>query len=58
MKPAVRGRQRRPPSRRGKKIVSGYFDPDVSRRVQQLALDPEKTVQALLTEALDDLFEK
>jgi hypothetical protein len=47
-----------PPSRRGKKIVSGYFDPAVSRQLKQLALDHDKTVQSLLAEALNDLFEK
>jgi len=47
-----------PPSRRGKKIISAYFDPAVARQLKQLALDHDSTVQALLTEALNDLFEK
>jgi hypothetical protein len=47
-----------PPSRRGKKIVSGYFDPAVSRQLKQLALDRDTTVQALMAEALNGLFEK
>ena len=48
----------RPPSRKGKKIISGYFDPAVARQLKQLALDQDSTVQALLSEALNDLFEK
>jgi len=47
-----------PPSRQGKKIISGYFDPAVAKQLKQLALDQDATVQALLTEALNDLFQK
>jgi hypothetical protein len=45
-----------PPSRQGKKIISGYFDPAVSKQLKQLALEQDSTVQALLAEALDLLF--
>lgn len=47
-----------PPSRVGKKIISGHFDPAVTRQLKQLALDRESTVQNLLAEALNDLFAK
>jgi hypothetical protein len=47
-----------PPSRQGKKAVTGFFDPVVSRQLKQLALDEDKTVQLLITEALNDLFVK
>jgi len=47
-----------PPSRRGKKAITGFFDPIVSRQLKQLALDEDKTVQLLLSEALNDLFVK
>lgn len=47
-----------PPSRAGKKIVSGHFDPAVTRQLKQLALDNESTLQNLLAEALNDLFAK
>lgn len=47
-----------PPSRQGKKAVTGFFDPIVSRQLKQLALDEDKTVQSLLSEALNDLFIK
>lgn len=46
------------PSRAGKKIVSGHFDPAVTRQLKQLALDRETTVQGILSEALNDLFAK
>lgn len=47
-----------PPSRQGKKAITGFFDPAVSRQLKQLALDQDKTVQSLLGEALNDLFVK
>ena len=47
-----------PPSRRGKKAITGFFDPTVSRQLKQLALDKDKTIQSLLSEALNDLFIK
>lgn len=46
-----------PPSREGKKAVTGFFDPAVSRQLKQLGLEEDKTVQALLAEALNKLFE-
>ena len=47
-----------PPSRQGKKAITGFFDPVVSRQLKQIALDEDKTVQALIGEALNDLFVK
>jgi hypothetical protein len=47
-----------PPSRSGKRAISGHFDPAVGRQLRQLALDRESSVQALLGEALSDLFQK
>lgn len=47
-----------PPSRQGKKAITGHFDPSVSRQLKQIALDRGTTVQALLTEAMNDLFVK
>lgn len=47
-----------PASRQGKKIISGHFDPAVSRQLKQIALDKGTTVQNLLRESLNDLFEK
>ncbi len=48
----------KPPSRRGKKTIAGHFDPAVSVQIKQLALERGGTVQALLAEALNDLFIK
>jgi hypothetical protein len=47
-----------PPSRVGKKPVSAFFDPEVSRQIKKLGLDQDKTMQDLLQEALNDLFRK
>ena len=46
------------PSREGKKAVTGFFDPAVSRQLKQIALEEDSNIQALLREALNDLFAK
>jgi hypothetical protein len=46
------------PSRVGKKPVTAFFDPEVSRQIKKLGLDQDKTMQDLLQEALNDLFRK
>lgn len=46
------------PARIGKKAVSGYFTPELSRAVHLLALEQNTSLQALLGEALDDLLRK
>lgn len=60
IKPSVikESTQGTPPSRQGKKAVTGFFDPVVTRQLKQIALDEDKTVQLLITEALNDLFVK
>ena len=45
-------------SRRGQKVLSGHFDPAVSRQFKHLALERDTTVQAQLAEAINDLFIK
>jgi hypothetical protein len=52
------GAVRVPASRVGKKVVAGHFDPAVTKQLKQIALDSDSTVQSLLAEALNDLFEK
>lgn len=47
-----------PPSRRGKKALTAYFDPEVIKQLKLLAVAEEKTVQALVGEALNELFKK
>jgi hypothetical protein len=46
------------PAREGKKVVAGFFDPAVSKRLRTIALDRDSSVQELLREALNDLFVK
>jgi hypothetical protein len=46
------------PSRAGKKPITGFFDPEVSRQIKRVALDQDKTMQEILQEALNDLFRK
>jgi hypothetical protein len=46
------------PSCAGKKALMGYVDPGVSKQLKQMALDPDRTVQDLLTEALNYFFQK
>lgn len=47
------------PSRTGKVNVTGYFAPSVKSSFRMIQTKhPEKTIQDLLTEALNDLFAK
>jgi len=46
------------PGRRGKKTIAGFFDPAASRQLRQIALEEGLSVQELLREAINDLFEK
>jgi len=45
-------------SREGKKMIAGHFNPEVSKQLKQLALEKDSNVQALLGEAINDLFIK
>ena len=58
-KPATpRSHNPRQASRVGKASVTGYFAPEVRRQLRRLAVDRDTTIQALLGEALNDLFAK
>jgi hypothetical protein len=46
------------PSREGKRLIAGHFDPSTAKRLKLLAAEEETTVQALLEEALELLFDK
>ena len=52
------GTSTRPAGRQGKKAISGYFSPEVSRGLHLLALEQESNLQALMGEAFDDLMRK
>lgn len=45
-------------ARAGRKQIGGYFEPEVVTALRHLAADRQSTHQALLAEALNDLFEK
>lgn len=45
-------------ARIGKKAVSGYFSPEMSRGLHLLALEQGTSLQALMGEAFDDLMRK
>lgn len=46
------------PSREGRRLIAGHFDPKVAKQIKLLAAEEDTTVQALLEEALDLLFVK
>ena len=46
------------PGRQGKSNVTGYFPPTVKRQLRILAAEHDTTIQALLGQALNDLFAK
>lgn len=56
--PAAASASGAPASRTGKKVVSGYFDPAVSRLLRAIALEEDTSLQALLGEAINDLLAK
>ncbi|MGB3554485.1 MAG: ribbon-helix-helix domain-containing protein [Jannaschia sp.] len=45
------------PSRKSTKHVGGYFDPAVSKQLREIALAEDSSVQALLAEAIDMIFQ-
>lgn len=47
-----------PPSRQGKKMISGHFGKDVHRQLKMLAIEKDTSIQDLLSEALNALFEQ
>lgn len=48
----------KPPSLIGKKVIAGHFDTAVIRQLKLLAMDHDTSIQAMLAEALNDLFVK
>ncbi len=65
-KPAVKRKENRgvtppnsvPPSRVGKKPLSAFFDPDVIKQLKLIGLEEDKTLQAMMEEAINDYFAK
>jgi hypothetical protein len=54
--PTTAPRASRAQARQGKKAVSAYFSPEVSRGLNMLAAEQGTTLQALLGEAIDLLM--
>jgi len=48
----------RPPARQGKKMIALYVDPAASLQLRSAALNTGRTLQAVMTEAIDDWFRK
>ena len=46
------------PTKSEKRLIGGHFAPEVQQQVRIIAASQDMTIQALLTEALNDLFEK
>ena len=46
------------PGREGKKQVLGWFSSECKKQLKLMGADQEKTEQALIAEALNDLFRK
>ena len=49
---------RRPPSRRGQRVITAYVDPAVHQQLRTLAFELDTPLQTLLLDALGDLFQK
>jgi hypothetical protein len=56
--PAPRATIPRPPSREGKSAVTFYVDPTAAKQLRRLCLDDDTSIQAVMVEALNDLFTK
>ena len=46
------------PKKTERRLIGGHFAPEVQQQVRVIAAEQDTTIQALLTEALNDLFEK
>ena len=44
--------------REGQKVIAGHFDPAVSKQLKLLAVEQDSNLQAMLSEAVNDLFVK
>lgn len=57
--PAATKRTDRPmsPSRQGRKHVGAYVDPDVARRLRVIAASEDSSVQQLIEEGIEMLFQ-
>lgn len=49
--------KKRPPSRKGKSFVGGYFDPAATKELKKLAIDLDISQEAAIAQALNMLLE-
>lgn len=49
---------KQPPSRQGKKMIGGHFDPVVAKQLKRIAVEHDKTIQELVAEGINHVFEK
>lgn len=50
--------RQRCPARQGQKMIAGYFDPTVHRQLKMLGVEEDKSIQELLEDALNALFDR
>ena len=50
--------EQKTPKKTERRLIGGHFAPEVQQQVRVIAATQGITIQALLTEALNDLFEK
>jgi hypothetical protein len=48
----------RAPVRVGRRQIAGWFAPEVARQLHMIALEEDTTLQALMAEAFNDMFNK
>jgi len=48
--------KKRPPSRKGKSFVGGYFDPAAAKELKKLAIDLDISQEAAIAQALNMLL--
>lgn len=46
------------PSRRGKKAVTVYFEPEVVRQLKRVGIEADKSIQAMMSEAVTQYLKK
>ena len=48
--------QNLPPSRQGKKRISGWFRPEAKKQILYIAADEDKTQEQVMADAFNELF--
>lgn len=55
---AERAHSKRPASRQGRKQIAGFFSPKMSLAMHMLALRQDRSLQAVMNEAFNDILRK